>query len=54
MMLCSSPEMKNGDAIIIEFKVFNKRRGQSLDDTLNEALKQIEEKICGAIGKWSA
>ena len=38
------PRNESGDAIIIEFKVFNKRRDKSLDDTLNEALKQIEEK----------
>ncbi len=38
------PKGKNDSAVIIEFKVFNKRRDKSLDDTLNEALKQIEEK----------
>ncbi len=38
------PQSNQDDAIIIEFKVFNKRRDKSLDDTLNEALKQIEEK----------
>jgi hypothetical protein len=32
-------------AVILEFKVFNARRGEkSLDDTVNNALKQIEEK----------
>jgi hypothetical protein len=31
-------------AIIIEFKVFNKRREQTLEDTLVAALAQIEEK----------
>ncbi len=38
------PQNEGDDAIIIEFKVFNRRRDKSLDDTLNEALKQIEEK----------
>jgi hypothetical protein len=32
------------DAIIIEFKVFNRRREQTLEDTLTAALAQIEEK----------
>ncbi len=35
---------KEDDAIIIEFKVFNKRREKSLEDTLASALAQIEEK----------
>lgn len=35
---------KDDDAIIIEFKVFNKRREKSLEDTLASALSQIEEK----------
>lgn len=34
----------NLDAIIIEFKVYNPRREASLEDTLQAALKQIEEK----------
>ncbi len=38
------PQNEDDNAIIIEFKVFNRRRDKSLDDTLNEALKQIEEK----------
>ena len=38
------PQNEGDNAIIIEFKVFNRRRDKSLDDTLNEALKQIEEK----------
>lgn len=33
-----------GDAVIIEFKVFNQRREKTLSDTLNSALSQIEEK----------
>lgn len=35
---------KDDDAIIIEFKVFNKRRESTLSDTLQAALAQIEEK----------
>jgi hypothetical protein len=32
-------------AVILEFKVFNARRGEkSLEDTVDNALKQIEEK----------
>lgn len=36
--------IKAGDAIIIEFKVFNKRREKKLEDTVTSALAQIEEK----------
>lgn len=32
------------DAIILEFKVFNKRRENSLKDTVEEALRQIDKK----------
>ena len=32
------------DAIILEFKVFNKRRKNSLEDTVEEALRQIDKK----------
>ena len=32
------------DAIILEFKVFNKRRENSLEDTVEEALRQIDKK----------
>ena len=32
------------DAIILEFKVRNKRREASLEDTVQEALQQIEKK----------
>ncbi|MGN0322024.1 MAG: AAA family ATPase [Oliverpabstia sp.] len=32
------------DAIILEFKVINKRRENSLEDTVKEALRQIDEK----------
>ena len=38
------PKEVGGNAIIIEFKVFNRRRDRTLDDTVKEALKQIEEK----------
>lgn len=36
--------LQDGDAIIIEFKVFNAKREKSLEDTLASALAQIEEK----------
>jgi hypothetical protein len=32
------------DAIIIEFKLFNKRKEKTLSDTVQSALNQIEEK----------
>ena len=32
------------DAILLEFKVFNKRRESSLEETVQAALRQIEEK----------
>ena len=32
------------DAIIMEFKVFNSRREKNLEDTLKNALQQIEDK----------
>jgi hypothetical protein len=38
------PLDKKYDGIIIEFKVYNKRREQNLDDTLASALAQIEDK----------
>ena len=38
------PKNEGGNAIIIEFKVFNPRRDKSLDDTLKAALQQIQEK----------
>ena len=39
-------ELKNKkeDAIILEFKVFNSKKETSLEDTLESALTQIEEK----------
>lgn len=36
------------DAIILEFKVFNKRKEKSLEDTVEAALRQIREKKYGA------
>ncbi len=38
------PKNEGGNAIIIEFKVFNPRRDKSLDDTIKAALQQIQEK----------
>ena len=38
------PKRDELDAIIIEFKVFNPRRDNTLEDTVNAALAQIEEK----------
>ena len=38
------PLEKTKDGIIIEFKVFNKRKEKTLEDTLEAALLQIEEK----------
>ena len=47
------PKNKEYDAIIIEFKVFNPRKESSLEDTVKEALDQIEEKdyAAGLISK---
>ena len=38
------PLSQRDDAIIIEFKVYNSRREQSLEETLQNALQQIEDK----------
>lgn len=38
------PKNKEGYAIILEFKVFNPKREHSLEDTVQSALAQIEEK----------
>ncbi|MGN1175746.1 MAG: AAA family ATPase [Roseburia sp.] len=38
------PKDKADDAFILEFKVFNRRREQTLEDTVAAALAQIEEK----------
>ncbi len=38
------PKKENLDAILIEFKVFHPRRDNSLEDTVQAALLQIEEK----------
>ncbi len=42
--LMLKPKNAGDDAVIIEFKVFNKRRDRTLEDTLAAALGQIEEK----------
>lgn len=38
------PKDKSKDAIILEFKVFNRKRERDLEDTVQAALQQIEEK----------
>ena len=38
------PKDKGEDAIILEFKVFNPRKEATLEDTVDAALAQIEEK----------
>lgn len=38
------PKTSEDDAIILEFKVFQSRREKELEDTVQAALKQIEEK----------
>lgn len=38
------PQKTGEDAIIIEFKVFNPRKDENLEDTVQQALTQIEEK----------
>ena len=38
------PKNKEDDAVILEFKVFNSRKETSLEDTVQSALDQIEEK----------
>jgi len=38
------PKKNNLPAIVIEFKVYNPRSEQTLEDTVRVALKQIEEK----------
>ena len=38
------PKDKEKNAYILEFKVFNKRMESSLEDTVQSALDQIEEK----------
>ncbi len=43
------PKNMQDDAIIIEFKVFNERREKTLKDTVESALKQIEEKQYEAV-----
>ena len=43
------PKSEMDPAIILEFKVFNKRHEKSLEDTLAAALRQIEEKKYEAV-----
>ena len=38
------PKQPDRDAYVIEFKVFNPRRDENLEDTVEAALRQIEEK----------
>lgn len=38
------PVSAEDDAIIIEFKVFNARREKTLEETVENALRQIQEK----------
>lgn len=38
------PKDKKEDAIILEFKVFNSKKETSLEDTVESAVAQIEEK----------
>ena len=38
------PKQEGLDAVILEFKVFNPRRETTLEDTVQEALSQIEQK----------
>ncbi len=41
------PKKENMDAIVMEFKVRRSKKEQTLEDTVQEALKQIEEKKYG-------
>ena len=43
------PVDRNKNAIIIEFKVYNSKKEKSLEETVETALKQIEEKQYEAI-----
>ena len=44
MMILRTEYEKQLPAIILEFKVYNKKRESSLEDTVQAALKQIKEK----------
>ena len=43
------PRSLADDAIIIEFKVFNSKKEKTLEDTLQNALQQIEDKKYGTV-----
>lgn len=43
------PRKEKDDAILLEFKVFQPRRERTLEDTVEAALKQIEEKDYAAV-----
>ena len=43
------PKDSKNDAIIIEFKVFNAKKENSLEETVESALKQIEERKYEAV-----
>ena len=38
------PKDKNGNSFIMEFKVYKKEKEEDIEDTINNAMKQIEEK----------
>ena len=44
MLIPKKKHQENMPAVILEFKVYNPRKEASLEETVKEALKQIEEK----------